>query len=552
MTRQFRRVFFTLLTLTILLATAFGTAFVLSKGSGVHAASSSNVFAKNATIKSLSVHSVNMATVPMETSQASSNRSISLPLLGAKHSVASTNAPRVQTLMQRINTPVTKAKFKGMADSATICGCEPPDQALAASPNWVLQGVNASFAVYSTTGKIQAGWPKSSQKFFGVPNPGSCSASGPFLSDPRAFYDAKAGRFWAAQLQVEGALGLNNCPEQTFYWVAVSQTNNPNGFWNVYSFNMALGTTNVADYTEFGFDQNAIYFSGNMYAQDGSAYEYAENFSVLKSAMETGSPVTAYGFYDLRANGVLLDTVQPVENEAGTGPGLLINSFNINGDGSNSCASATCSGLVTWAIANPGTSSVSITGVVIASNSYIVAPQADQPGCSACVETLDTRISGTPVYQKGVISFALETGAYNGTQTVPAILWGQVKPTLSGNTITGGKVFQSGYAAFGGDEAASFGALMPTKTGNLLMVFDTMSSTLNPGIVYATRKTTDALGTFEAPLFLQTGLASTFDTRWGDYEATSYDGTLTNNVWFSAQYAGANQDWATAIGKVNF
>src|SRR5205823_7267652 len=63
-----------------------------------------------------------------------------------------------------------------------------PDQALAASPNWVLQGVNTSFAVYSTTGTLQAGWPKNAQNFFGIPNPGSCDTHGPFLSDPRAFY----------------------------------------------------------------------------------------------------------------------------------------------------------------------------------------------------------------------------------------------------------------------------------------------------------------------------------------------------------------------------
>src|SRR2546423_319264 len=81
------------------------------------------------------------------------------------------------------------------ADSATICpyfgGCEPPDMALAASPSWVLQGVNTSIAVYNTSGALQPGWPKNSQLFFGIPNPSpaGCSPSGPFTSDPRAFYD---------------------------------------------------------------------------------------------------------------------------------------------------------------------------------------------------------------------------------------------------------------------------------------------------------------------------------------------------------------------------
>jgi hypothetical protein len=355
-------------------------------------------------------------------------------------------------------------------------------------------------------------------------------------------------------LEVEGAFGVNNCPEKTLYWIAVSQTNNPNGVWNVYAFNMAFGTTNVADYTEFGFDQTAIYFSGNMFNKSGSAYQNAESFSALKSTMEAGSSVTAYGFTSFTANGVFVDTLQPVENEASSGPGagLLINSFNMNGDGTHNCLTTACSGVVVWAIANPGTSSASVTGVIASTSfTYISPPLADEPGCAGCIETLDTRISGTPVFQVGSISFALETAINNGTQNVPGIFWGLVQPTISGGVITGASVNLNGTFNFSGDRAASFPALMQTKTGNLLMVFDTMSNTIDPSIMYATRLTTD-IGGFEPAIFLKKSLVATTNTRWGDYEATSYDGTTTNNVWFAAQYSGTNQDWATFIGKVNF
>jgi hypothetical protein len=52
--------------------------------------------------------------------------------------------------------------------------------------------------------------------------------------------------------------------------------------------------------------------------------------------------------------------------------------------------------------------------------------------------------------------------------------------------------------------------------------------------------------------FLKKSFVATTNTRWGDYEATSYDGIATNNVWLSAQYSGLNADWATFIGQVNF
>src|SRR5450759_1236260 len=96
--------------------------------------------------------------------------------------------------------------FNGMADSATICpyfgGCQPPDMALATSPQFVLQGVNTSYAIYDTTGHTVVG-PINDTTWYGVPPlPGNCDPLGPFLSDPRAFYDPNTGLFWTATLQV--------------------------------------------------------------------------------------------------------------------------------------------------------------------------------------------------------------------------------------------------------------------------------------------------------------------------------------------------------------
>jgi hypothetical protein len=314
-------------------------------------------------------------------------------------------------------TPTTSTKFLGLADSTSICppfGCQPPDMALAAGSKFVLQGVNTSFAVYNTSGVLQSGWPKTAKAFFNVPAPSpSGCASLPFLSDPRAFYDPNTGRFWAAILEVEGAFGANpSCSFATRYWVGVSQTSNPNGAWFIYNFNMALGTTNAADYTQIGFDAQAFYFGGNMFNQSGTTYEYDEIFGATKSTMMAGGAVTAFGFFNLSVNGHLVDTVQPVEAEdAPTGPraGLFINSFDINGDPSgNNCFSTACHGVEVWALANPGKSNDSLTGTFVdTTDKYIIAPLADEPGCSQCIETLDTRISATPVYHDGLITFGL-------------------------------------------------------------------------------------------------------------------------------------------------
>ena len=449
-------------------------------------------------------------------------------------------------------TPRPTTAFNGLADSASTCpyfgGCVPPDQALAASSLFVVQGVNTSFAVYSPTGALKAGFPKNSVKFFGIPAPGACDPAGPFTSDPRAFYDPRDGRFWVAMLQVEGAFGVNNCPEKSIYWVAVSATSDPTGSWHVYAFNMrTAGSTNAADYTQIGLDSAAFYFGGNMFDISGNAFQYDEIFAASKAAMEAGAPVSAHGLKNIMIGGVLIDTLQPVLAE-GLSPaaGLFINSFNFF-FGGGAC-SIGCSGINVFAMANALTSP-SLTFKTIASKSYTLPPNADESICTACIETLDTRISGTPVYRGGMITFALETGITDTSGTKPGILWGQVKPTLTGSKITGGTMVQNAYLSFSGDRAASFGTLMSDSSGNILMMFDSMSSTINPGIYYASRLATDPLGKLEAPVTLKKGVAPSSNGRWGDYEATSYDSTGLGNVWFSSQYSNSSGDWGTFIAK---
>jgi hypothetical protein len=582
MRRQFKGYLFALVALATVVVAILGAGFAsANEHSQKTAHTSISGSGQKATAKMVAMHTIDMQKVAAETSAPASHRSAALPLLTGVSSVVysqrkadaahnqtapvsssrSYAAPTTQSAL----TPTRTKAFQGMADSASTCpyfgGCEPPDQALATSKYYVLQGVNTSFAVYNTSGTLQAGWPKNSQSFFGVPNPGACDSAGPFLSDPRAFYDANDGRFWVAMLQVEGAFGLNSCPFKTLYWVAVSKTSDPRGVWNVYAFDMSLSTTNAADYTQFGFDQQAIYFSGNMFNQAGTAYQYAEIFGANKSSMENGLGVSAFGFSGLfvsSSRSVLVDTVQPVEAQLASkydGPrgGLFINSWNINGDpfGDN-CFSSVCHGLSIWTLTNPGASTTGLTFAFTDSLGYVLPPAADQPGCSQCIETLDTRISGTPAYRNGLISFALETGVNNGSQVVPGILWGQVAPEMNdGGTLTGAVLFQRGYYFYSGDGAASFGALMPDADGNLFMVFEFMNRSINPEIAYTARRVAFPFGNFhDGGIVLKSGSAPTFDSRWGDFEATSFDGAT--NVWFSGQYSASSGDWSTFIGRDNF
>ena len=440
-----------------------------------------------------------------------------------------------------------------MSDSAAICpyfgGCQPPDQALAASSTAVLQGVNTSFALYDGAGNLKSGWPKTAQALFGVANPGSCDPLGPFMSDPRAFYDPSDGRFWVAALQTEGAFGLNACQEKSLLWVAVSQTSDPSGAWFVYVFGLRGGTTNVADFPQIGLDGQAFYFSADMFDEGGIGFQYAELYAAPKAKMEAGAAVAAHGLRSIAYNGIAVDTLQPVLVEgAPPAAGLFVASQNINEGGGN-CASG-CSSVRVFALANPlGTQS--LTGAAATVAPYSLAPLADEPNCFACIDTFDTRISATPVYANGSIFFGLDTAVSNGTNVVPGVLWGQLGPVLNGQVVKRVTVKQEGVVFFAGDQAAAYPALMPDASGDVVLLFDTMSSTINPGIEYAGRASTDPLGQFSPPAFLQRG-HRTVDSLWGEYGATSYEGSTTNKIWISAQYGAVNGDWSTAIAATNF
>jgi hypothetical protein len=279
----------------------------------------------------------------------------------------------------------------------------------------------------------------------------------------------------------------------------------------------------------------------------------------------------AHGFFNLIATGpagaFLVDTVQPplTLDRAGRGPGaeFFVDTFNgfdpVSGHFCSSDADS-CRGLAVWAFRNVTSNNPSLTFAYVGdTKAYSFAPPADQTTCTECIDSSDLRISATPVVRDNNLYAAWETGVNNGTQVVPGIVWSQLNVRTLGNggilaVQTGGR-----YYNFSGDNAVIYPALMPDSAGNLFMVFDRTSSTVNPEV----RLTMRHGNNFLSPgLLIKAGEAPYRETRcgvdipvcrWGDYSATSYDGFSTNNVYFAGQYANAptfSRNWGTWIGRV--
>jgi hypothetical protein len=436
------------------------------------------------------------------------------------------------------------------------------------------------------------------QDFFGVPNVTNADGtpcdtahqSQPFMSDPRAMYDAADGRFWAAMLQVEGAQAFGvalDCPYKSAYYIAVSQTSNPSGKWNVYEFNMETdfqGEKFAADFTMLGVNSQGIYFSGDMFGENNHFFE--EIFEANKAQMEKGQAnFTADGFFNLQGTGpgttaatgpFFASTVQPavnIDNSAGTsetfvtpmnGPDVNTGHFCglLGGNFSDSC-----SGLVVYSLANPiahdsGGPAPTLSATLVPTAPFLVNVPADQPSCNLCVDADDLRIPATPVIRGGVLYTAWGTAINNGNNRAhptPGIEWAQVR--LSDLSTT------TNYYSFSGDEAATYPAMMPDAAGNVTMIFEHMSRSVFPETRYIVKGAGDA--NFSGPgNLLKAGESSYRPTlcgtktipvcRWGDFEATSFDGS--GHIWFAGEYAnlfgGVNnppafgRNWGTWIGAI--
>ena len=472
-------------------------------------------------------------------------------------------------------TPMDTKAFGGLSDSAATCpysgGCAPPDAGLAASNSYEVQVVNTAIGIWKNGAAVK-GFPKSLQAFFAVPNPSpaGCDSRGPFLTDPRAAYDPNANRFYVTITQVEGGLGAGTgCTPTSTVWYAVSATANPTGAWHIYSQAInGTSATAFSNYTQFGFDTQGLYWSFNLFNKAGTALVGNTVIGIRKAELLTGAAPSGYFFSGLNVGGKLLDTINPVESlarNAGPQGEFFVDSDNINFGGGN-CTSG-CSGLVVWDFSNIALSSntiPSLTGATVGSDSYTLPPMADNPpACSACLETLDTRISATPIYQHGQIYAGIDTAVNNGSgKNVPGILWFDVSAYLNPGpttcpectTINGStNVAQQGYFFYSGAADAFFPTLIPDAEGNLMMGFEFSSSAdgIDPSQAYAGRRVTLAPGTMsDGGIFAAKSTKASTQFRQGDYGASSWTGSANDSTWSTGEYScPATGDWCTEIWR---
>ena len=408
-------------------------------------------------------------------------------------------------------------------------GNVPPDPELAVGPNHVIAVVNVAFEIYDKAGNTLVP-PTTFASFMGSdPN---CTG----VFDPNVLYDEAADRF---------ILGID--ADGSYYCAAASQSSDPTGSWNVYSFPTG---NDFFDYPHAGVGRDALYMGANLFScrgPFGCTFSESRVWAIDKTAMYNGQTAN-YVSLGLPTSE---DTPQPLHlhgwNQGtwpGSGPHYFFTNTNFNG--------ATYS---VWSWNNPfGGGSVSQVGTIdlqaytgVSAGLPVDVPQSG----SGDIQANDFRPQDFE-YRNGY-GWSVQTIACNpGGGTVDCIRWAQIDPATA--TIVDAGVYSSN------DEYRFFGDLAVNACDDMAVGYTKSSSSTYPGIWYSGRQSGDAPGTLQAEAQLKAGELSytAFDGsphRWGDYTGMTIDPN-GDTFWYLGQYSKdtgtSDGRWGTYVGSFSF
>ena len=397
---------------------------------------------------------------------------------------------------------------------------EPPDQGMCVGNGYIVEAVNDVFNAFSLSGvsvlpdntstNVVGGRARNVKhavdlnSFFRYAPAinRTTGVRGPNVTDPTCYYDAQTQRFYLVVLTYNltstGNLAENHLD------IAVSQTSNPAGTWNIYKVDVTNdGTHTVAgnacpclgDYPHIGADANGFYVTTNSYPWNGNGFNGAQIYAFSKRQLASGAATVNMTHIDTFAsvNGAMTGetpslkqpgfTLWPAQSpgttsyELGAGGTEYLLSSNaadeathpVSGTGGNYISSQ----IVLWALTNTSsldatTPSVSLSNTVLAVGQYALPPKADQPG-SGSAPTIATPQGYCLNDETTVTVFSAQPGCWRGLVTAAAHARGaEVVSRLDSNDTRMQQVMYANGKVWGAlDTAVSFATPTPHNTAGV-------------------------------------------------------------------------------------
>jgi hypothetical protein len=457
---------------------------------------------------------------------------------------------------------------------------EPPDQGLTVGNGFVVETVNNAIAVFKTNG-VRLPF-ESMSLFLGlapgvVVNPITGQQTfGPFLSDPRAYFDASTGRFFVTELEINvdpatGNLATGSNAGSSIF-IAVSLTNDPTGAWNVFQLDVSndgdarFGACPCfGDQPLIGADQNGFYVSPNAFTiATPHMFRGEQLYAISKNTLETSSPgiITAVRFHNLDTGEGPARSIQPAIvppggtfESANNGTEYLVSRLDFTNTLDNRVG--------VWALTNTasldtGTPSLALTNVVVDTEVYGQPPATDQkPGPLPFRDFLASPQSnfGTfknheelitanedrmqqVVFSQGMLWTGLSSIVTPQGPVRVGAAWFIISPSDSAGQLSA-SVFNQGYVSISSPHQNSvmFPSVGVNAAGKAVIAFSVVGEDFFPSAGYALLDAVNGAGSIVisgpgvAPDDGFSGYAPFGNRigRWGDYSAAASD--ENGNIW---------------------
>jgi hypothetical protein len=458
---------------------------------------------------------------------------------------------------------------------------EPPDQGLCAGNGFVMESVNDVLAIYDKAGNKFVG-PVDLNTFYGYPPAinRSTGAYGPSITDPSCYYDAGTRRWFQVVLTLDrigttSALsGLNHLD------IAVSQTADPTGAWNIYRLpvqnNGTEGTPDhgcaggfcLGDYPHIGADLHAIFLTTNEFSLFDDGFYGAQIYAISKQALASGAASPNVVLFNAGDPSVPAPafTVWPAISSGGQyvttngGTEYLLSSDAVFYD------SGTSNTLWLWSVTNtqaidslPGALALSVAPVTVKPYAVPSSLAHQKPGstplrdCFALTGCAPTYLGYPNFVYPAPRDLAVNDSRMQQVSYANGKLWG----TLDTDVLLGDGSHGSGVAYFAinpssGNIAANgtlalpdanltYGAAAVTQSGRGVIAFTVVGPNDYPSAGYASLDAKVGAG----EVHIAAAGAGPWDgftgipylgggrPRWGDYGAAAADG---NTIWLASEY----------------
>lgn len=419
----------------------------------------------------------------------------------------------------------------GQGDYGFNVGSAPPDTTGAVGATQFVQWVNTSLVVFSKTNGAKLLGPISGNQLF-TNLGGRCATTND--GDPIVNYDKAANRWVLTQFVASSPY---------LQCVAVSQTSDATGAYNLYAFTLP----NFGDYPKLSVWPDAYYISFNVF--NGNTFAGARACAYDRAKMLTGAAATQVCFQLSTSYGGLL----PADLDGATAPPAGSPNYFVNFGTSKlnvwkfhadfaTPANSTFTGPTALTVAS-FTTACGSTGTCI-----------PQPGVTQKLDSLSDRLMYRLAYRNlgGTQSLLLNHSVRVGTKTTSptGIRWYELR--LNGTTPS---VYQTG--TYSPDTTHRWmGSIAMDKVGNIAVGYSASSGSVYPSIRYSGRAPGDALGTLQAENTIIAGSGSQNGSlsRWGDYSTMSVDPVDDCTFWYTTEYEAARGsfNWSTRIASFKF